>query len=151
MAVGRWMCEHGGMSGGIHEPTYPSSDEPAEARSERAVAALEYEERAGLGFRRREGVHGAGDAYGNPEDYQVGEETTGQLVGGYLAAIGVVAAIGSFAVKPLVLAAAALFFSIAGLISGGPAARIGRIGLIVACAGWSVGMMIAIIWDRPVY
>jgi hypothetical protein len=140
------------MSGGVHEPTYPPSEEPTDARTARAVAALKYEEQAGLGFRRRTGTHGESDPYGNPEDFLVdGEETTAQLVGGYLAAVGVVAGIGAFFVKPLVLSVVALFFCIAGIISGGKAERIGRAGLIVACCGWAFGMLVAITWDRPVF
>jgi hypothetical protein len=129
-----------------HEHRFPDSEEAPEARTARAIEALNYEEKAGLGFRRR--VRTAiGNPYGDgeAERYQIDREmTSAELWSGYLAGIGVV--LGGFAIfyKPLLLGLLSIIFSILGSLGDGQGARIAKIGLVVGIAGFTIGMLMSI-------
>lgn len=138
------------MSGGTHEQTFPESSESPEARSARAVEALHYEERARLGFRRRL-TQGIGDPFADPSVYQVGRElTTGQVVGSYMAGFGLILGGASLVFQPLLMMCIGVALCIAGLAAGGQAARIARMGLVVTGICWFLGMVFALVFERPI-
>lgn len=129
-----------------HEHQFPDSAEAPEARTARALEALEYEERAGLGFRRRARL-AIGNPYGDAEAerYQIDREITGpELWAGYLGGIGVV--LGGFAIvyKPLLMALLGIIFCVFGSLGDGQGARVARIGIIVGVAGFTIGMLMSI-------
>lgn len=135
----------------MHEHTYPESTEPAEAVEARAAAALEYEEKAKLGFRRRL-ASGGGDAYAEPERYQIGrDQSLGETWGSFLGAICLVFGIVAIAYKPLLMSTFALFAGVTGSIAGGSSVKTARLGLIVASAGFVIGMIYALATDRAVF
>lgn len=131
-----------------HDSTFPDSAESPERRSERALEALQYEERAGLGFRRRQ-RSAIGDPYAEPERYQVDREpTTGELWGGMLAGLGLVLGLAAIFYKPLLLGAFAAFLVMLGSVADGQSARIARWGLVVVLVGVTIGMLLAIFVTR---
>jgi hypothetical protein len=133
----------------MHEHSFPESSESPEARSQRALAALQYEERAGLGFRRRK--HGMGDPYEQPEAYQVDRDpSAGEVFAGMLAGFGTAIGALSLFVRPLLLAFIAAALLTLGVAGGGQATRIARIGFIVAGVCFFLGMLFAIALERPV-
>lgn len=127
-----------------HDASFPDSSEAPERRTDRALAALQYEERAGLGYRRRE--RGTpGDYYGEPERFQVDREpTAGELWAGMLAGLGAVLGVAAIFYKPLLLGTFAVLFTILGSLGDGQAARIARVGIVVVCLGVTLGMVVAI-------
>ena len=152
ITTGESRCSSGGGTGKItpmHEHSFPESSEAPDDRSARAVDALQYEESAGLGFRRR--AHGMGNPYASPDDYEIGREVgIGELWGGLLGGFSTVLGAGALAYKPLVLGFLAVLCGVGAVIAGGSAAKVGRIGLTVACFGFFFGMIFAIALDRPV-
>jgi hypothetical protein len=134
----------------MHEHSFPESSESPDERSARAVDALQYEEQARLGFRRR-ASGGVGDPYAKPDQYEVGRDVgLGELWGGFLGGFAVILGVGALVYKPLVLSFIAALFGIGAVIAGGDAAKIGRIALIVACFGFFFGMLLAILLERSV-
>ncbi len=127
-----------------HDSTFPDSAESPERRTDRALEALQYEERAGLGFRRRQ--RGAvGDPYAEPERYQVTHEpTSGELWAGMLAGLGAVLGFAAIFYKPLLLGALAVLFTVLGSLGDGGAARVARAGFIMTLIGVTIGMLMAI-------
>ncbi|MCW2923084.1 MAG: hypothetical protein JWM98_488 [Thermoleophilia bacterium] len=127
-----------------HDARFPDSPEAPDQRTDRALAALQYEERAGLGFRRRE--RGTpGDPYAEPERFQVDREpTSGELWAGLIAGIGAVLGVAAVFYKPLLLGTVAVIFTIIGSMGDGQAARIARVGIICAGLGTVIGMSFAI-------
>jgi hypothetical protein len=135
----------------MHEHSFPESDESAEARSQRAVAALEYEERAQLGFRKR--LHGMGDPWRNPDRHQIDRDATrGELLAGYCGGAAIVLGAGAVFYKPLMLATLAIILGTCGAMSSSrQAAHLGKLGLIFACAGFTIGMLFSILVERPIF
>jgi len=128
----------------MHDSRFPDSSEAPERRTDRALEALRYEERAGLGFRRRQ-RNPLGDPYAEPERYQVDREpTAGELWAGLLAGIGAVLGFGALFYKPLLLGTLALVFLTLGSLGDGQGSRIARHGLWVAATCFFLGMLIAI-------
>lgn len=127
-----------------HDSTFPDSPEAPESRTDRALAALQYEEKAGLGFRRRQ--RGAlGDPYAEPQRYQVDREpTSAELWAGMLGGMGAVLGFGAIFYKPLLLGTLALIFAILGSLGDGAASRIAKWALIVAAFGFVLGMLMSI-------
>lgn len=121
----------------MHEHGFPASDEPPQQTSDRFIAALQYEERARLGFRRQAVTTPVPGGAAREEEW-----THGQIWGGYLAAIALALGVGSLVFKPLLLGPLALVLGIGSLIPGGPAERLGRIALIVAGVCWVLGMIV---------
>jgi hypothetical protein len=108
------------------------------------LEALEYEERAGLGFRRRERAP-IGNPYADPERFQVHREpSSGELWAGLLAGSGMVLAIAAVFYKPLLLGALALVFIILGSLGDGQPSRIARWGFITLLITVSIGMLLSI-------
>jgi hypothetical protein len=133
----------------MHDQHFPESTESSEQRAARAVAALEYEESAGLGFRRRR--IGKGDPYGDPERYQVGHEaTSGEILAGYLAGAGVVAGGLSLVMRPLLMGLIAIICLTLGSVGGGQSSRIAKVGLPIAMVCFFIGMLFAILAERKV-
>ena len=127
-----------------HDSTFPDSPEAPDKRTDRALEALQYEEKAGLGFRRRE-RSAIGDPYGEPERYQVDREpTAGELWAGMLAGIGAVLGFSAIFYKPLLLGFVAVIFTILGSLGDGAASRIAKWAFITVTIGVSLGMLIAI-------
>jgi hypothetical protein len=134
----------------MHDATFPESAESPEQRSARAVTALEYEERAGLGFRRRE-RNAVGDPWAHPQAVQVDrEESIGELFGAYLSGLGAVLGGLALVVCPLIFGSVGLVLAMGGVIGGGRGVRIGKVALVVSCFGFFLGMLFAISTDRPV-
>lgn len=131
-----------------HDSAFPDSPESPEQRSERALEALQYEERAGLGYRRRQ--RGAiGDPYAEPERYQVDREpTSGELWGGMLAGMGLVLGLAAIFYKPLLLGAVAAFLVVLGSIADGQSAKIARWGFVTVLVGVTIGMLMSIFVTR---
>src|SRR5687767_9345376 len=98
----------------MHEEHFPKSTEPSGRLADRFVAALEYEERAGLGFRR------AGDDPGTTLPYLRREGDVvfdshmsgGQILAGYMAAASLVLGACALVYKPLVLGTIALVMGV---------------------------------------
>lgn len=135
----------------MHDETFPQSQESPERRTARAVEALEYEEKAGLGFRRRKVGERAGNPYGSPEQYDVNAPVTGgQVLGSYLSAMAIILGAGAIIYKPLLLGSAAGLLALLGTI-GGSNDRVTRLGVIVSCTGFSLGMLIAILTDAKIF
>jgi hypothetical protein len=133
----------------MHEQRFPESPESPERRSARAVAQLEYEERAQTGFRRRR--HGQGDPWAAPDDFQVDREVTnGELFAGYLAGFAVVLACVALFLRPLLFAFLAVLFAIGGLIGGGQASKIAKMALVIGAFTFVLGMLFSIWTERPV-
>lgn len=131
-----------------HDSTFPDSAESPERRSERALEALQYEERAGLGFRRRN-RSAIGDPYQEPERYQVDREpTSGELWAGLIAGTGLVLGLAAIFYKPLLLGAIAAFLVIVGSVADGQAARIARWGFVTVLVGVTTGMLMSIFLTR---
>ena len=127
-----------------HDSTFPDSEEAPESRTDRALAALQYEEKAGLGFRRRVRTP-MGDPYAEPERYQVDREpTSAELWAGMLAGIGAVLGFGAIFFKPLLLATIATVFVVLGSLGDGTPSRIARWGAIITATGFTVGMLMSI-------
>lgn len=127
-----------------HDSTFPESAESPDQRTDRALEALQYEEKAGLGFRRRQRA-AIGDPYAEPERYQVDREpTSGELWAGMLAGIGAVLGFGAIFYKPLLLGFVAVLFTIFGSLGDGAPARIARWSFIVVLIGVSLGMLLSI-------
>ena len=127
-----------------HDSTFPDSAESPQQRTDRALEALQYEEQAGLGFRRRQRAP-IGDPYAEPERFQVDREpTSGELWAGMLAGIGAVLAFGAIFYKPLLLGFIAVIFTILGSLGDGAAARIAKWAFIMVLIGVTTGMLMAI-------
>jgi hypothetical protein len=132
------------MAGMSHDSTFPDSPESPDQRTDRALEALKYEDKAGLGFRRR---HRApmGDPYAEPERYQVDRDVTpGDLWAGMLAGIGAVLGFGAIFYKPLLLGTVAVVLVVLGSLGEGEANRIARWGFIITMFGVTIGMLMAI-------
>ena len=133
----------------MHEHSFPESSESDEARTSRALAALEYEESAGLGFRRR--TQGVGDPYADPERHQIDRDvTSGEIFAGLLAGFGTVIGAMALVTRPLLLGMIAALLLAFGSIGGGQAARIARVGVAIAGVCFFLGMLIAIFLERPI-
>ncbi|MCW2928514.1 MAG: hypothetical protein JWM86_2482 [Thermoleophilia bacterium] len=131
-----------------HDATFPDSPESPESRTERALAALQYEERAGLGFRRRQRTP-MGNPYEEPERFQVDRDPTdGELWAGMLAGFGAVLGFGAIFYKPLLLGALAVVFTILGSLGDGAASRIARWGFVIILVGVTLGMLVSIFVTR---
>jgi hypothetical protein len=127
-----------------HDSNFPDSAEAPEQRTDRALEALQYEERAGLGFRRRQ-RSALGDPYQEPERYQVDREpTSGELWAGMLAGSGAVLAFGAIFYKPLLLGTFAVALTILGSVADGHASRIAHWAFVMVLIGVSLGMVMAI-------
>jgi hypothetical protein len=127
-----------------HDSSFPDSAESPERRTDRALEALQYEERAGLGFRRRQ-RKAMGNPYGEPERYQVTREpTSGELWAGMLAGLGAVLGFAAIFYKPLLLGAIATALVVLGSIADGQAAKIARWGFVTVMIGVTLGMVMAI-------
>lgn len=133
-----------------HEQSFPDSTEPADRRTARAEAALEYEERARIGFRRRT-AENLGDPWTTPETYQVDREpTTWELSGGFFAAIATVLGVAAIFYAPLPFSFLAVVLALLALSTGYRAAHAARRALVIASFGFVVGMLIAIAFERPI-
>lgn len=127
-----------------HDSTFPDSPESPAQRTDRALEALQYEEKAGLGFRRRERAP-IGNVYAEPERFQVTREpTSGELWAGMLAGIGAVLGFGAIFYKPLLLGFVAVVFTILGSLGDGAATRISKAAFIMVLIGVTIGMLMAI-------
>lgn len=127
-----------------HDSTFPDSPEAPERRTDRVLAQLQYEERAGLGFRRRQ-RRPMGNPYAEPERYQVTHEPTpGELWAGMLAGLGAVLAVGAIFYKPLLFATLAAILTVLGSLGDGQASRIARWGIVLTAVGATLGMLNAI-------
>ena len=127
-----------------HDSSFPDSAEAPDQRTDRALEALKYEEKAGLGFRRRQRAP-MGDPYAEPERYQVGAEpSAGQLWAGLLAGVGAVLGFGAIFYKPLLLGAVAVVFTVLGAIGDGEGAKIARWGFYTILVGVTIGLLMAI-------
>jgi hypothetical protein len=135
-----------------HDSTFPDSTEAPESRTDRALAALQYEEKAGLGFRRRK--RGAmGDPYAEPDRYQVDREpTAGELWAGMLAGLGAVLGFGAIFYKPLLLGTIAVILTVLGSMGDGAPARVAKWAAIVAGLGFTIGMLMSIfVTDKAIW
>lgn len=127
-----------------HDSTFPDSAEDPAKRTDRAIEALEYENKAGLGFRRRQ-RKAIGNPYAEPERYQVTHEPSqGELWAGLVASIGTVLGIAAIFYKPLLLGVFAVICVVLGSTGGGQAAKIARWGFITVLVGVTIGMLMAI-------
>ena len=127
-----------------HDSTFPDSSESPAQRTDRALEALQYEEKAGLGFRRRERAP-IGDPYAEPERFQVTrEQTSGELWAGMLAGIGAVLGFGAIFYKPLLLGFIAVLFTILGSLGDGAPARVAKWSFIMVLVGVTIGMLMQI-------
>lgn len=127
-----------------HDSTFPDSEEAPERRTDRALAALQYEEKAGLGFRRRQRTP-LGDPYAEPERYQVDREpTSAELWAGMLAGIGAVLGFGAIFFKPLLLGTIAVIFVMFGALGDGAPSRVAKWGALITAAGFTIGMLMSI-------
>ena len=134
----------GRMASMSHDSTVPDSPEAPERRTDRALEALQYEEKAGLGFRRRTRTP-MGDPYAEPERYQIDREpTAGELWAGMLGGIGAVLGFGAIFYKPLLLGNVAVIFAVLGSLGDGAPSRVGRAAILVAGLGTLLGMLLAI-------
>ncbi len=133
----------------MHEQRFPESTESPDARTARALKALELEDSAGRG--RRPDSPAA--PWGMWEDYRAdADDSTAQLVGGYFAASGVVFGLVSLAVMPLLFAFLAFVGITFGTILGGRnQQKLNFIAMIVASACFLVGMSFALAMERPVF
>ncbi len=134
----------------MHEQRFPKSDEPVDQQTSRAIAGLEYEDEAGLGFRR------VGREFGVTNEFDPGarvetSESTGQLWASYIAAAGVIAAVGSAVYRPLTLGFIAFLGALIGVAAGGRAADLGRLGFILLGIFFVIGMVFAITQEMPLY
>jgi hypothetical protein len=137
-----------------HDEKFPQSAETPEQRSARAVEALKYEEKAGLGFRRRRIGEASGDPYAiaDQKQYDINRVMgRGEVLGNSLAGICAVLGATSLLYRPLLLSTIAAICGICGLIPGGESARTARIALIVASFGFFFGMLFALIRDTKVF
>jgi hypothetical protein len=132
------------MQGMSHDSTFPDSAEAPDKRTERAIEALQIENEAGLGFRRRE-RSAMGNPYAEPERFQVDREpTAGELWAGLLAGLGVVLAVGAIFYKPILFGALAVFFTTLGSLGDGQAAKVARWGFVLSLVGTFIGMVMVI-------
>ncbi len=127
-----------------HDSNFPESPESPAQRTDRALEALQYEEKAGLGFRRRERAP-IGNVYAEPERYQVVREpSSGELWAGMLAGIGAVLGFGAIFYKPLLLGLVAVIFTILGSLGDGAPARVAKASFIMVTIGVTIGMLMQI-------
>ena len=127
-----------------HDSTFPDSPESPAQRTDRALEALQYEEKAGLGFRRRERAP-LGNVYAEPERFQVDRDpTSGELWAGMLAGIGAVLGFSAIFYKPLLLGLFAVIFTIIGSLGDGAAARISKAAFVMVLIGVTIGMLMSI-------
>lgn len=127
-----------------HDASFPASPEPPERRTDRVLASLEYEERAGLGFRRRR-HQPLGDPYAEPERYQVDREpTAGELWAGMLGGVAAMLGFSALFYKPLLLGTLAVIFAILGSLGEGQASRVARWAMLVAGICFVLGMLMSI-------
>lgn len=132
------------MQGMSHDSRFPDSPEAPDKRTDRALEALKYEERAGLGFRRRERAP-MGDPYAEPERFQVDREpTSGELWAGLLAGIGIVLAVAAMFYLPLLMGVLAAVFTILGSLGDGQASKIARWGFHTMLITIPIGMVMSI-------
>lgn len=133
----------------MHEQPFPPSDESPEQARERAVAALRYEEEAGLGFRRTAAMGHDIQPYGEGSLVYGGIQvpTSGQILGSYLASIGLVFGVMAIFYKPLLLCTIGVACAVGGIVAGGQAERIGRWAFIALGVGFFLGMIIAITFE----
>ena len=118
----------------------------AQCRTDRALEALQYEEKAGLGFRRRQ-RKALGNPYGGdgPERANVDREpTSGELWAGMVVGLGAVLGFAAIFYKPLLLGSVAAILIVLGSVADGAPSRIARIAIIVAGAGFFIGMIVAL-------
>jgi hypothetical protein len=136
----------------MHDSKFPESSEAPERRTDRALEALQYEERAGLGFRRRQRAP-IGDPNLEPERYQVDREPSlGELWAGYLAGFGAILGFGALLYKPLLFGTLAVFLGIFGSLGDGAPSRIARIGLTVTIICFTLGMLLAMfVTHKPIW
>lgn len=136
----------------MHDQSFPTSDEDPAKRTERAIEALKYEESAKIGFRRRAMGEQAGDPYAHPDDYLVarGPVTGAQILANYLAGMSVVLGAAAIAYRPLLLAIIAALCGVMGSIGGGMAGRIAKLGIVISCFGFFIGMLVAITLEQPI-
>lgn len=131
-----------------HDSKFPESAESPDRRTDRVLAGLQYEERAGLGFRRRERAP-IGDPYADPERHQIDREpTTGELWAGMFAGMGAVLGFGAIFYKPLLLGTVAVILTIIGSMGDGAPSRIARWAIVITAAGFLIGMLAAIFVTR---
>ncbi|MCB0879906.1 MAG: hypothetical protein KDC46_13120 [Thermoleophilia bacterium] len=135
-----------------HDSTFPDSPEAPDQRTDRALEALKYEDKAGLGFRRRQRA-AIGDPYGEPERFQVDREpTAGELWAGLLAGIGAVLGFGAIFYKPLLMGTVAVVFTVLGSLGDGQAAKLSRWAFWTVMIGVSIGMVMAIwVTKKPIF
>lgn len=127
-----------------HDQKFPDSPEAPDQRTARALEALEFEEKAGLGFRRRQRKP-IGNPYGEPERFQVDREpSNGELWAGMLAGMAAVIGFGALFYKPLLLGTVALVLAVAGSLGDGQPARIARWAMIIASICFFLGMVLTI-------
>lgn len=127
-----------------HDSTFPDSPENPAQRTDRALEALQYEEKAGLGFRRRQRA-AIGNPYAEPERFQVDREpTSGELWAGMLAGLGAVLGFGAIFYKPLLLGLFAVILTILGSLGDGAPARVAKWAFVVVMVGVTIGMLMAI-------
>jgi len=127
-----------------HDSSFPESPEAPAQRTDRALEALEYEEQAGLGFRRRQ-RNAIGDPYAEPERFQVDrEQTSGELWAGMLAGLSAVLAFGALFYKPLLLGFVAVVLMMLGALADGSPSRIAKTSFTMILVCVPIGMLMAI-------
>lgn len=128
----------------MHDQHFPDSPENPDRRTDRALDALRYEERAGLGFRRRQRTP-LGDPWADPERHQLSQaaETVGGLWAGYLAGFGMVLGITAIFYRPLLLGFFAVLLSMVSLTADN-SSRVTKYAMLVAAVGTSIGMLVAV-------
>lgn len=134
----------------MHDKTFPQSEEPVDKQSDRAVTALQYEDDAGLGFRRTERQVGVTNEY-DPDATLGMPDTTGQLVAAYFASAGVILGGVAWVYKPLLFAFLAFIMATVGLAAGGKAARIGKLAYIITGVGFFFGTWLAMYNEAPLF
>jgi hypothetical protein len=132
------------MSPIMHDQKFPESEESPERRTERAVEALEYEQSAGLGFRRRL-TNAMGNPYASAEEHQVDREPSqGELWANLAAGVGLILGIAALFYKPLLVGFLAAVFIVLGTLGDSQGSKISRVALPVAATCFFFGMLLAI-------
>ena len=82
---------------------------------------------------------------------ETGRQRASDGVAGFLAAAALFVGLIAIVYKPAQVGAGAIFVALIAAAMGGPQRRLAAAALVVATAGWVLGMTLAVLLDRPLW